>query len=117
MGNPIVTDLGRSELVPWGNLAQPAAVLFDPQDATFPPTYQGYEKLLAPLGVEDASIGSYSLTYAQRGAILLEGMGGGTQDIIAGRRPMSDYDGLLQEWRTSGGNQIKEEFAQSYAQL
>jgi putative aldouronate transport system substrate-binding protein len=117
MGNPIVTDLGRSELVPWGNLAQPAAVLFDPQDATFAPTYQGYQKLLAPLGVEDASIGSFSLTNAQRGAILLEGMGGGTQDIIAGRRPMSDYDGLLREWRSNGGNQIKEEMAQSYAQL
>jgi putative aldouronate transport system substrate-binding protein len=116
-GNPIVTETGRAELVPWGNLAQPAAVLFDPQDATFAPTYQGYQKILAPLGVEDASIGSFSLMNAQKGAILLEGMGTGTQDIIAGRRPMSDYEGLLQEWRTNGGNQIKEELAQSYATL
>ena len=115
--NPIVTDTGRAELVPWGNLAQPAAVLFDPQDATFAQTYQGYEKILAPQGVEDASIGSYSLTNAQKGATLLEGMGGGTQDIIAGRRPMGDYDALLQDWRTQGGNQVKDELSQSYASL
>jgi putative aldouronate transport system substrate-binding protein len=116
-GNPIVTDIGRAELVPWGNLTQPGQVLFDPQDATFAPTYQGYQQTLAPIGVEDASIGAFSLTNAQKGAILLEGMGGGTQDIIAGRRPMSEYDSLLQEWRSGGGNQIKEELAQSYATL
>ena len=116
-GNPIITDTGRAELVPWSNLAQPAAVLFDPQDPTFAPTYQGYQKLLAPLGVEDASIGSFSPTNAQKGAILLENMGGGTQDIIAGRRQMSEYETLLQEWRSGGGTQIKEELAQSYATL
>ena len=78
---------------------------------------QSYEKILAPLGVEDPSIGTFSQTFASKGTILLEGVGGGAQDIIAGRRPMTDFDGLVQDWRTNGGNQIKDELAQSYAQL
>ena len=37
-------------------------------------------------------------------------------DIIAGRRPFSDYDGLVQAWQAGGGNQIRTEFQQAIAQ-
>jgi putative aldouronate transport system substrate-binding protein len=37
-------------------------------------------------------------------------------DIIAGRRPLSDYDGLVKDWQTGGGNQIRMEFQQAIAQ-
>jgi len=36
-------------------------------------------------------------------------------DIIAGRRPLSDFDGLVSDWQTSGGNQIRTEFEQALA--
>ena len=49
--------------------------------------------------------------------MLLDGIGSGAQDIIAGRRPQSDFDGLLADWRNAGGNQVKEEFAASFAQM
>ena len=49
--------------------------------------------------MEDASIGTFSPTFASKGTILLDGVGGGAQDIIAGRRPLTDLDGLVQEWR------------------
>jgi hypothetical protein len=69
------------------------------------------------MGVEDGSLGTFSPAFAAKGTLLLDGIGGGAQDIIAGRRPFSDFDGLLAEWRNNGGNQIKEELAASYAQL
>jgi putative aldouronate transport system substrate-binding protein len=81
------------------------------------PVLQGYERLLGSMGIEDASLGTFSQTFASKGTTLLDGVGGGAQDIIAGRRPLTDLDGLVQEWRTAGGSQIKEELAQSYAQL
>jgi putative aldouronate transport system substrate-binding protein len=69
------------------------------------------------MGVEDPSIGTFSPTFASKGTTLLDRVGGGVQDIVAGRRALSDYDSLVQEWRTSGGDQVKEELARSYAQL
>jgi hypothetical protein len=39
------------------------------------------------------------------------------QDIIAGRRPLDDWDQLVKDWQTNGGNQIKTELSASYAQL
>jgi hypothetical protein len=44
-------------------------------------------------------------------------MGNRAQDIIAGRRPMTDFDGLLADWRNGGGSALVDELAASYAQL
>ena len=120
-GNPVFTDQGKAEIgqagTAWYSLTRPAPSYYSPADPKAPEIYQGYEKLLAPLGVEDASIGTFSPTFAAKGTILLDGVGGGAQDIIAGRRPVSDWDQLVKDWQNQGGNQIKQEFAASYAQL
>lgn len=120
-GNPQFTDQGKAEIgsfgSAWGSLTRGAPFYYSPADPKAPEIYQGYEKLLAPLGVEDASIGTFSPTFAAKGTILLDGVGGGAQDIIAGRRPASDWDQIVKDWQTNGGNQIKTEFAASYAQL
>ncbi len=122
-GNPQLTEQGRVEILAWGSLTSSTAaggggeVYYSPQEPDYVALLQGYEKLLAPLGVEDASIGTFSATFAAKGSILLDGIGGGAQDIIAGRRPLGDWDGLIQEWRSNGGTTIKNELADSYAQL
>lgn len=120
-GNPAYTDQGKAEIgsagSAWYSLTRPGPAYYSPADPKAPETYQGYEKLLAPLGVEDASIGTFSPTFASKGTILLDGVGGGAQDIIAGHRPASDWDQLVKDWQNNGGNQIKQEFAASYAQL
>jgi putative aldouronate transport system substrate-binding protein len=122
-GNPQITEQGRAEILAWGSLTSStntvggAEVWYSPQEPDSIATIQGYERILGPVGVEDASIGTFSSTFASKGSILLEAIGGGAQDIIAGRRAMSEFDTLVQEWRTNGGNQIKDELAASYAQL
>jgi putative aldouronate transport system substrate-binding protein len=116
-GNPVLTDQGRSEIMAWNSLVVGPPYYWSIQEPNAPQVYQGYEKLLAPLGVEDASIGTFSQTFASKGTLLLDALGSGAQDIAAGRRPMSDFDSLLQDWRSNGGNQIKDELAQSYQQL
>ncbi|MBV9174977.1 MAG: hypothetical protein JOZ81_33370 [Chloroflexi bacterium] len=116
-GNPVLTDQGRAEFMPWNSLVTGQPYYWSIQEPNAAQVYQGYEKLLAPLGVEDASIGTFSATFASKGTLLLDALGSGAQDIAAGRRPMSDLDGLVQDWRNNGGNQIKNELAASYAQL
>jgi putative aldouronate transport system substrate-binding protein len=34
----------------------------------------------------------------------------GINDIIIGRRPMSDYDQLVNDWRSGGGDTIRKEY-------
>ncbi len=120
-GNPVLTDQGNAEIGPngsaWYSLVRPSPYYYSPADPRAPEIYQGYEKLLAPIGVEDASIGTFSPTFAAKGTILLDSIGGGAQDIIAGRRNLSEWDQLVKDWQTNGGNQMKDEFAASYAQL
>ena len=36
-------------------------------------------------------------------------------EIILGHRPLSDYDGLVQTWRSSAGDQIRKEYLDSIA--
>jgi hypothetical protein len=38
-------------------------------------------------------------------------------DIVAGRRPHSDFDGLLREWKTGGGDTIRSELEAAFAAL
>ena len=120
-GNPVLTDQGIAEVgnagSAWYALTRSQTAYYSPAYSEAPKVYQGYEKLLAPLGVEDASIGTFSQTFASKGTILLDGVGGGAQDIIAGRRSLSEWDQLVKDWQNNGGNQIKEELSASYAQL
>jgi len=119
-GNPVMTDQGKAEVglsSAWYSLTAPPPYYYSPADPSAPQLYQGYEKLLAPMGVEDASIGTFSPTFASKGTILLDSVGNGAQDIIAGRRPVSDWEQLVKDWQNNGGNQVKDELAASYAQL
>jgi hypothetical protein len=54
-----------------------------------------------------------SLVAACRGATLA--VAPAIQEIVAGRRPMSDYDGLVKDWRAGGGDQMRAEYEQAYA--
>jgi len=39
----------------------------------------------------------------------------GLADIVTGRRPLSDYDQLIKDWRSAGGDQIRTELEQAIA--
>jgi hypothetical protein len=34
--------------------------------------------------------------------------------IVGGRRPFSDYDPLVKDWRTNGGDQIRSEYESAF---
>lgn len=102
--------------MPWRNIVGPAPVAFLPVNAPeFPTLLQQWEGKLAPVGVEDASVGLVSRTYAQKGATANRVLGDGLSDIVTGRRPLSDYDGLVKDWLNAVGNTAKTEYQQAYA--
>jgi len=115
-GNPQFTDKGQADLMPWRNSVAPAPVAFLPVNAPeFPTLLQDWERQLAAVGIEDASVGLVSRTYAQRGATANRTLGDGFNDIVTGRRPLSDYDGLVRDWLTAVGTTAKTEYEQAYA--
>jgi putative aldouronate transport system substrate-binding protein len=122
-GNPITTKTGGIDM---GSIATGAVsflstltgrfqVLYSAADPGFAKRLQDYQKTLAPISVEDASLGLYSATQASKGVTLIQPFGDGITDIVTGRRPLSDLDGLVQAWTTAGGNTIRSEYESAYA--
>jgi putative aldouronate transport system substrate-binding protein len=112
---PLFTDKGKADFMPWRNIVAPAPVAYLPVNAPeFPALLQQWESQLAAVGVEDASVGLVSRTYAQKGATANRTLGDGFDDIITGRRPFSDYDGLVKDWLDNVGTTAKTEYQQAY---
>jgi putative aldouronate transport system substrate-binding protein len=114
-GNPAATPRGTAEMtVPWKYLAASPGVQYDaPSPDATRYAYEG-SKALIPLGISNPAVGLYSNTDSTRGPIILQTFTDGVSDIIAGRRPVSDYDGLVSAWRSSGGDQIRTEYQKAY---
>jgi putative aldouronate transport system substrate-binding protein len=125
-GNPILNKTAQSDFasasVGAGSFLGPASalvgrylVLYSAADQTFAKRIQDYQKILAPISTEDASLGLYSGTQASSGVKLIQPFGDGITDIVAGRRPLTDLDGLVSEWRSAGGDKIRMEYQAAYA--
>lgn len=115
-GNLVPTAQGTADLtVPWKYLGAGPEVQYDGHspDAT-KWAYEG-SKALVPLGVADPTVGLYSNTNSTRGPIIGSTFTTGLTDIIAGRRPFSDYDSLVSAWKSSGGDIIRSEYQKAHA--
>src|SRR5919202_1318511 len=122
-GNPITTKTGQVDM---GGISTGAVsflstltgryqVLYSPADPGFAKRIQDFQKILAPISVEDATLGLYSATQAKKGVGLIQPFGDGITDIVAGRRSLSDLDGLVSAWKSAGGDASRAEFEQAYA--
>jgi putative aldouronate transport system substrate-binding protein len=115
-GNPIKTDKGRSDLnVMWQYLAVRPPVLFYALDPDFAGVAYADEQAMVPALVRDPTVGLYSPTDATRGGSLIQQFSDGLLPIVTGRAPLSDFDQVLSDWRSAGGEQMRTEYQQAYA--
>jgi putative aldouronate transport system substrate-binding protein len=115
-GNPQRTQQGLSNMISWGGImGNPPPVLFDPQGTDFATGMNQSLQALGAVAAQDPTVGLYSATNQNNGFQIQTVLADGLIDIIAGRRPMSDYDSLVSDWRSSGGDTIRTEFQQAYA--
>ncbi|HEX8969094.1 MAG TPA: hypothetical protein VF937_14525, partial [Chloroflexota bacterium] len=122
-GNPITTKTGQVDMAGistgavsfLSTLTGRYQVLYSPADPGFARRIQDYQKLLAPISLEDASLGLYSATQASSGVRLIQPFGDGITDIVTGRRPLSDLDGLIAAWKSGGGDASRTEYEKAYA--
>lgn len=117
-GNPILTKQGQSEVNPNGvetnfiTTALPAT--YTPGQQTYAKNIYASEKVLAPIGTTNPTIGFYSPTNATQGSTLNTNLNDGAASVIAGREPISYWKTVVEQWRSQGGSQIRKEYEQAY---
>jgi putative aldouronate transport system substrate-binding protein len=115
-GNPVQIDKGLVDLnVSWRYIADRPQVLFDPNDSSF--VRQAYTEMqtMIPYLITDPSVGLYSATNAGKGGPLIQAVLDGLADMVTGRAPLGNLAQLIEDWRSGGGDQIRAEFQQAYA--
>ena len=68
------------------------------------------EQILVGVGVADPTRGFHSATQSRKGVAAEQAFHDGIADILFNRRPFSDFDQLVNEWRTSVGDVVRKEF-------
>jgi putative aldouronate transport system substrate-binding protein len=115
--NPVLTERGNPDAnyLPFKYIAQRPSALYLPDIPDFTRTLVDAEKQLVPIGITDPTNGLVSNTAVRSGASVTQSFYDGLREIIAGRRPFSDYDPLVSTWRTNGGDMIRKEFQDALA--
>lgn len=116
-GNPVLTSQGQQDVnILWTQGWVPPPVLYYPSNAQYAPTMQGDERPMLAAGITDPTVPLYSPTNGSKGGPLSQAFQDGLTDIVAGRRPFSDYDQIVSDWRSGGGDQIRAEYEQALQQ-
>jgi putative aldouronate transport system substrate-binding protein len=107
------TDLGTTEMGDLTNLTNPPQVLYFPERPEDGPYMQNLIKELLAIGVEDPTLGLYSPTDESKRAELTQLQRDRLASIIQGREPLESWDAFVQDWRSRGGDQIRQEYEQA----
>jgi putative aldouronate transport system substrate-binding protein len=118
-GNPIPTKRGQADTTLSSGYVGTYVVncptpIFDPKYPEYARVVHQQEEQLVPLGVMNPTVGLYSNTNVSKGTTLGQMVNDRLSAIIAGRAPMSDYDNLVRDWRSQGGDQIRQEYEEAY---
>jgi putative aldouronate transport system substrate-binding protein len=116
-GNPTLTPQGNADAnyVPWKYTTQHPFVFYTPDIPSYAQIMSDAEKAVIPAAVSDPAFGQVSLTNFTKGFSLTQNMSDGLTDIIVGRRPLTDFDQLVKDWQSNGGETIRQEYQQSIA--
>ncbi|WP_328536063.1 extracellular solute-binding protein [Streptomyces sp. NBC_00344] len=118
-GDVELTDKGNAEAVttamPVSFLANAPEYLYLPGQPDLTRRIHDWQKKLIAMAVINPTVGHYSDTNAGRGASLTMEVNDGIKDIVAGRKSLSDFDGMVRTWRSGGGDRIRAEFEESIA--
>ncbi|MZD06125.1 extracellular solute-binding protein, partial [Streptomyces sp. SID5785] len=111
--DPIPTSLGLVESntnLPLKYLCDAPNVLYQPGGADLVKRLHAWQKKVAPLLERNDRWGLQSETFTDRGASLDQILGDGVTSVIAGRKKVSDWDGIYKKWREQGGARVADEF-------
>jgi len=111
-GNPVPTQAGiqNSSYVPWQYIAHRPYVWYQADLPGYARAAFEVEQMLVNVGVADPTRGHHSQTQSRKGVAADQAFFDGVADILFSRRPFSDYDRLVDDWRSAAGDAIRKEF-------
>jgi putative aldouronate transport system substrate-binding protein len=111
-GNPAPTQAGiqASQYVPWQYIAHRPYVWYQADLPGYAQAAFDVEQTLVGVGVADPTRGFHSPTQSRKGVAADQAFYDGVADILFNRRPFSDFDQLVTDWRTNAGDAIRKEF-------
>jgi putative aldouronate transport system substrate-binding protein len=114
-GKPVSTDQGRSELTAtWRYISSPPYALFDTsRSQEFATLTHAAETAMIDAIQFDPTLGLYSAAAFNQGILAQTTLYAGFSDIVQGRRPLSDFDGLVAEWRAKAGDKMRAEYTEA----
>ena len=101
--------------VPWKYTAQHPFVFFAPDLPSYGQIATEAERSVIPSATPDPTFGAVSATAVSKGVALANTMRDNLMAVLLGRRPMSDYDQIVADWRANGGDQMRKEFMAALA--
>ena len=101
--------------VPWKYIVQRPQVAYWPGIPDYARAAIEFEKAAIAVGVADPTLGFQSPVNDTKGVPLARALTDGITDVLAGRRPMSDWEQIVKEWQDNGGNEIRTELQQAIA--
>lgn len=116
-GNPIATKdgTGRAGYVPWRYIAQHPWTYYQADLPGFAKASYDMEHASIPFGIDDPTNGYYSPTAYGKGVQADNTFWDGLRDIILSRRPLSDYDQLVTDWKNTAGDTVRKEYTDAMA--
>ena len=112
-GIPLLTDRGIAERGDLTYVMANLPVLYFPRapEAVAPAQNMAFE--IMKIGIDDPSWPLYSATNVAKGPELVQFGFDSITPIVTGRAPLSTLDDVIKEWKSRGGDQIRQEFEQS----
>jgi putative aldouronate transport system substrate-binding protein len=115
-GNPVLTTQGKADTtIPWQYITQPPAALYFPTSAEYPQVMQDAEKAMLPFAQIDPTSTVYSPTYAAKNTVLQQMIYTQIGEVVLGRADISTFDQLVRDWKSQGGDQMRDEFQKAIA--
>jgi len=117
-GNPVLTDQGKAELPgggPWNITGSPAFFYSDTHSEEYGRVMYESAAAVVPVGVADPTVGLFSPTFSSKNAALQQMLADRLEAMFFGRAPLSDFDQMVADWRSQGGDQVRSEFEQVFA--
>jgi len=110
-GNPIPTQSGlmTASYVPWQYVAHRPYAWYQSDLPGYAQAAFDVEQTLVAIGMSNPTVGLHLPTQAKNAASE-QSFFDGVADILFNRRPFSDYDQLVSDWRNSVGDTIRQEY-------
>jgi putative aldouronate transport system substrate-binding protein len=110
--NPVPTQAGLSNsgYVPWQYISHRPYVWYQANLPGYAQAAFEVEQQLVAIGVPDPTRGYHSAAQSRKGVAADQAFYDGVADILFNRRPFSDFDTLVNDWKTNAGDEIRKEF-------